>query len=52
LSNPAKTCDAEVVPYWRAVIEANRDRLADRDNPSLVFPGQEFVLPATLPLTT
>ena len=38
--------DAEVVPYWRELIAANRDRLRDRDNPDLVFPGQVFVLPA------
>jgi len=37
--------DAEVVPFWHALIETNRDRLADRDNPDLVFAGQTFVLP-------
>lgn len=37
--------DAEVVPYWRLVIEANRDRLVHRDDPDLILPGQELVLP-------
>lgn len=34
-----------VAEYWRLLVEANRDRLADRDDPSLLFPGQELVLP-------
>jgi hypothetical protein len=38
--------DAEIVPYWRRLIDANRLELAQRDNPDLVFPGQVFVLPA------
>ena len=37
--------DAEIVPYWRGLIEANRDVLADRANPDLVFPGQVFTVP-------
>lgn len=37
--------DAEIVPYWEAVIRANRDRLADPANPDLVFAGQVFDLP-------
>ena len=41
--------DAEVVPYWRELIERNRDRLPDRDNPDLILPGQEVLLPAVLP---
>ena len=36
----------EVTPYWRALVEANRDRLRDPHNADLVFPGQEFVVPA------
>ena len=36
---------AEIDHYWRAVIEANRDRLPRADNPDLIFPGQTFVLP-------
>jgi len=39
--------DAEVVPYWSDVIDANRDRLVDPDNPSLIHPGQTMVLPPT-----
>ena len=41
--------DAEVVPYWRLVIEANRDRLVHRDDPDLILPGQELVLPPVGP---
>lgn len=36
---------AEVVPYWRQLIEANRSRLRDPANPNLIYPGQEFDLP-------
>lgn len=36
--------DAEVAPYWRALIAANRDRLPD---PDLLFPGQLLRLPPT-----
>ena len=38
--------DAEVDPYWRAVIEANRGRLRDPANPDLVFAGQVLTLPS------
>jgi len=41
--------DAEVVPYWRELIEHNRDRLPDRDDPDLILPGQELLLPPVLP---
>jgi nucleoid-associated protein YgaU len=41
--------DHEVVPYWEQVVAANRDRLADRDNPDLIFPGQQLVVPAPPP---
>jgi nucleoid-associated protein YgaU len=37
--------DAEVDPYWRRLIEANRANLAHRDNPDLIYPGQVLVLP-------
>jgi hypothetical protein len=37
--------DLEVADYWRLLVEANRDRLVDRDNPDLIHPGQELVLP-------
>lgn len=35
---------AEVTPYWRKVIEVNRDRLRSGD-PDLIFPGETVVLP-------
>lgn len=38
--------DGEVAGYWHRVIEANRDRLDDPDNPDLIFPGQSLTLPA------
>jgi nucleoid-associated protein YgaU len=38
--------DAEIVPYWRRLIEANRAGLVQRDNADLIFPGQVFVVPA------
>ena len=38
--------DAEIVPYWQRLIEANRSELAHRDNPDLIFPSQTFVIPA------
>ena len=39
--------DAEVVPYWLDVIDANRDRLVESGDPSLIHPGQTMVLPPT-----
>jgi hypothetical protein len=41
--------DAEIVPYWRALIEANRARLGDPRNPDLIFPAQVFTVPPTPP---
>lgn len=41
--------DDEVAPYWRRLIEANRDRLADPTNPDLVLPGQVLALPPPPP---
>lgn len=37
--------DAEIVPFWQRLIEANRAELVHRDNPDLVFPGQRFTVP-------
>ena len=37
--------DAEIVPYWRQLIEVNRAALADRKNADLIFPDQKFTLP-------
>lgn len=34
--------DAEVAPYWAAIVEANSDRLVD---PDLIFPGDRVLLP-------
>jgi len=38
--------DAEIVPYWKRLIEANRGALAHRENPDLIFPGQIFDVPS------
>lgn len=37
--------DGEVTPYWRAVVDANRDRLVDPANTDLIVPGQVLTLP-------
>jgi nucleoid-associated protein YgaU len=37
--------DAEIAPYWRSLIDSNRDRLRVRDDPDLIYPGQVFLLP-------
>jgi len=37
--------DREIDPYWRALVEANRSRLADADNPDLLLPGQALAVP-------
>ncbi|MGH9266233.1 MAG: LysM peptidoglycan-binding domain-containing protein [Acidimicrobiales bacterium] len=37
--------DAEVVPYWQRLIEANRHELAHGNDPDLIFPGQVFEVP-------
>jgi hypothetical protein len=38
--------DAEVVPYWQALVQANRAALVDPGNPDLIVPGQVFTVPA------
>ena len=38
--------DDEIDPFWRALIDGNRDRLADPDDPDLILPGQVFEIPA------
>lgn len=35
----------EIVPYWRELIETNRDRLAPPGDPDIIHPGQRFELP-------
>lgn len=37
--------DAEIVPYWRRLIEANRTELVQRGDPDLILPGQIFTIP-------
>lgn len=37
--------DREVDPFWRALVEANRDRLVTVGDPDLVVPGQVFDVP-------
>ena len=37
--------DEEIVPFWRAVIELNRDRLPNPEDPDLIRPGDRYLLP-------
>jgi hypothetical protein len=37
--------DAETSTYWRFVVELNRFRLVDPDDPSRIYAGQRIVLP-------
>ena len=37
---------ADVARYWRTLVDANRERLADPGNPDLLFPGQVLSLPS------
>ena len=39
--------EASVERYWRSLVAANRERMADPANPDLLIPGQELVLPPT-----
>lgn len=41
--------DAETDPFWRALVERNRDRLADPADPDLIHPGQVFEVPPLPP---
>ena len=38
--------EAEIRRYWRRLIDVNRERFADPDNPDFIVPGQVFSLPA------
>lgn len=38
--------DREIDPFWRALVDANRDRLVVGGDPDLVVPGQVFDVPA------
>lgn len=44
LGEPATA--VEVDPYWRSVVETNRERLRSGD-PDLIYPGEVVVLPPT-----
>lgn len=37
--------EQDVARYWRTVVDANRERLAVPDDPDLLLPGQEILLP-------
>lgn len=37
--------DREIDPFWRALVDINRDRLVAVDDPDLVVPGQVFDVP-------
>ncbi|MDP8976588.1 MAG: hypothetical protein M3N28_09565 [Actinomycetota bacterium] len=37
--------DAEVGPYWRELVDANRSGLPDPANPDLLFPAQSLTVP-------
>ena len=37
--------DAEVDPFWRALVEVNRGRLTDPTDPDAILPGQVFEVP-------
>ncbi len=39
-----EAADEEISPYWRLVIEVNRDRIRSGD-PDLIFPGEIVTLP-------
>ena len=41
----AESTDGEIADYWASVIDANRDRLVDPDNPDLILPGQVMLVP-------
>jgi flagella basal body P-ring formation protein FlgA len=41
--------DGETDPYWRVLVEVNRDVLADPENADLLFPGQVLEVPPPPP---
>lgn len=41
--------DAEIDPFWRALVEGNRARLVDPADPDLIHPGQVFEVPPLPP---
>lgn len=40
---------SEIDPYWRLLVETNRDRLADPRNADLLFPSQVLEVPPPPP---
>lgn len=44
LGRPASDC--EIDPVWRALVDANRDRLVDADDADLILRGQVLEVPA------
>lgn len=41
--------DAQIIPYWQQLIDANRAALVDPGNPDLILPGQTFTVPPPPP---
>lgn len=41
--------DAQVVPFWRTLVDANRRRLRNPADPDQIFPGQKLAVPAVPP---
>jgi nucleoid-associated protein YgaU len=39
--------DAEIVPYWRRLIDTNRRDLVNAGDPDLIVPGQVFTIPGS-----
>jgi nucleoid-associated protein YgaU len=47
LSTGRTPTEQETAAYWTQLVAANRDRLAEPDNPDLIFSGQIIHLPNT-----
>ena len=41
--------DSEVTPYWAELVEANKGKLLPPGDPDMIYPAQEFGLPAVPP---
>lgn len=41
--------DAEIDPYWRQLVEANRDGLLPPGDPNLIYPSQQLTVPSPPP---
>ncbi len=41
--------DEELTPYWWSMVEANDGRLLPPEDPNLIYPGQNFVVPTPPP---